>query len=134
MNSLDPNVLLEISTKIAGIDERTKAAEKNADHRHSNIMSAIQNFVPRREIEAMLTSNRDYAETLATATKQHCDQNREAVIARVEVVESGLRTILDNSKWLKRAFISAAITASVAAGAYLWNVLFVVQVASTIVK
>lgn len=137
MAEIDPNILIEISGKISGIDERTKSlqaadiqAQQNADHRHRNVMTAIENFVPRREIESMNAQNRAYAEKMAQDTRAHCDTNRDAVVGRVEKVEISLKEILDNSKWLKRALITAAIGAFLSAGAYAWNIIFVLKIAS----
>ncbi|WP_156399189.1 hypothetical protein [Methylobacterium sp. Leaf466] len=126
MNTLDPNILIDISTKIAGIDERTKSlqaadisAQTNADHRHRNVMQAMETFVPRREMEHMLSR-----------VTEHCDTNRNILSSRVEVVEKAIETIKDNGVWIKRTVIGAGITALIALGAYLWKIVFVLKLVS----
>jgi hypothetical protein len=118
MNNLDPNVLIDISKTVAAIDERTKASEKQADHRHSNVMTAIQNFVPRREIESENQAIRDYAKQLATDTKNHCDANREAIVHRVESIEGSLGEIKNAAKGFRNWLMGVLGTAVVAAITY----------------
>lgn len=114
MNNLDPNILIDISSKISAVDERTKAlqnadqqAQAMADHRHRNVMAAIETFVPRREIEAENKAIRAYAEELAQDTRDHCDTNREAVLTRVTTVEGSLGEIHKTAKSLRNWTLSA---------------------------
>jgi hypothetical protein len=114
VNQLDPNIIIEISSKISAIDERTRAlqaadaqAQVNADHRHRNVMAAIETFVPRREIEAEHKAIRAYAEELAQDARDHCDTNREAVLTRVSDVEGSLGDIHKTAKSLRNWILSA---------------------------
>lgn len=114
MADLDPNIIIDISSKISAIDERTKAlqnadvaAQTSADHRHRNVMTAIESFVPRREIEAENKAIRAYAERLATDTRDHCDMNRAAVLERVTGVEGSLGDINKTAKSMRNWLVSA---------------------------
>ena len=126
MAELDPNIIIDISKTISAIDERTRAlqnadiaAQKAADHRHANVMQAISTFVPRREIETMNDATRGYAEQLAKESREHCDTNRELVIARVSVIEEAVKEITSAAKSVNRWFLGVVGTAAVTALGYL---------------
>lgn len=125
MADLDPNIIIDMSRAVAAIDERTKAlqnadvqAQAQADHRHRNVMAAIETFVPRREIEAMNAATRTYAEQMAKDSRDHCDTNREAVIERVDRVEESLGEIHATAKSVNRWVLGAVGSGLLAAVGY----------------
>lgn len=136
--------LLNTGTEISGVRKAVDAQFENfkreAEHRHTNIKMQLEgvekrldNYVPRREIETMDAATRAFAKTMADEAKAHCDTNRAAVIARVNVVEDGLKGIRDDSRWIKRAVITAAISAAIGLGAHVWNTVVVLKPVASIV-
>jgi hypothetical protein len=133
---LDPNVIIDISTKIAEIGERTKALQQAdiqsqaaADHRHKNVMQAMENFVPRREIEAEFQSTRKYAENMVEAAKAHCDQNRDAILHRVERIEDTIKEFTGGWSKIKWALLFAAGSGAISGLGYVGHLLFSVKLA-----
>ena len=43
--------LFEIKLALTRIEERTAAAAEAAEHRHANLRQAMENYVPRRELD-----------------------------------------------------------------------------------
>ena len=126
MAEIDPNIIIDISKTMAAIDERTRAlqnadvqAQIQADHRHRGVMQAIQLFVPRPEIENMNKSTRDYAEQLAKDSRDHCDANREAVVARVNKIDETVEAFSATVKSLGGWILGVLGSAIVAGGGYL---------------
>lgn len=126
MAEIDQNIIIDISKTISAIDERTKAlqnadvqAQIQADHRHRGIMQVIENFVPRREIESMNSSTRAYADQLAKDTRDNCDVNREAVIARVDKIDKTVESFSATGKKLVAWFLGVIGTAIVGGIGYL---------------
>jgi seryl-tRNA synthetase len=135
---INPNVIIDISTKIAEIGERTKAlqdadkqAQEAANHRHRNVMQAIEQFVPRREIEAENVAIRKYAEQMADAAKVHCDANREAILHRVTGIEKTIGDFTTGWSKIKWALIFAAGSGALSGLGYIGHLLFTVKLAIT---
>lgn len=107
-----PNDVMEIKFSLIRIEERMAASAEAAEHRHANIKQAMDNFVPRRELD------QTFAGLNTRLTSLDADVAEKASETEVDEVKRRLGLVEGNQTWVIRSVLGLVFSAIAAVAAY----------------
>lgn len=98
------NDVWDIKLSLARIEERMTASSESAEHRHANLKQAMDNFVPRRELD------QTFAGLGARITSIEADVEEKVTESEVTEVKRRIGLIEGNQTWLIRSVLGLVLT------------------------